>query len=119
MLITVCKSKIHRATVTAASLDYAGSLTIDRELMDRANLIPFEMVHVANINNGERFETYVIEGKRGSGVIGLNGAAARKGQIGDLIIILSYALMDPTEAAMFKPAIVHVDKNNKPVDVEP
>ena len=118
MLLTVCKSKIHRATITHASLDYVGSLTIDRELMDRARLIPFEMVHVANINNGERFETYVIEGKRGSGIIGLNGAAARKGQIGDLIIILAYALMDPTEAASFKPAIVHVDKNNKPVDVE-
>jgi len=113
MLITVCKSKIHRATVTDASLDYAGSLTIDGDLMRQAYLIPFEKVHVVNINNGERFETYVIEGEAGSGVIGLNGAAARKGQIGDLIIIIAYGQMDKAEAAQFKPAVVHVDENNK------
>ena len=114
MLISVCKSKIHRATVTDASLDYVGSLTIDGDLMRRADLIPFEKVQVANINNGERFETYVIEGDAGTGVIGLNGAAARKGQIGDLIIIIAYGQMDQDEAAQFKPAVVHVDENNKP-----
>ena len=117
MLITVCKSKIHRATITDASLDYVGSLTIDGDLMRRADLIPFERVQVANINNGERFETYVIEGDAGSGVIGLNGAAARKGQIGDIIIIIAYGQMDQAEAAQFKPAVVHVDQNNKPRQV--
>jgi len=117
MLITVCKSKIHRATITDASLDYVGSLTIDGDLMRLADLIPFEKIQVANINNGERFETYVIEGEAGSGVIGLNGAAARKGQIGDIIIIIAYALMDKAEAARFKPAVVHVDENNRPRQV--
>ncbi len=114
MLITVCKSKIHRAKITDASLDYVGSLTIDGDLMRQADLIPFEKIQVANISNGERFETYVIEGAARTGIIGLNGAAARKGQIGDLIIIMAYGQMDKVEAASFKPAIVHVDEANRP-----
>ena len=116
MLITVCKSKIHRATLTDANLNYVGSITIDSELMRLADLIEYERVQVANISNGERFETYVIEGKAGSGTIGLNGAAARKGSIGDLIIIIAYGLFEKGETAAFKPAIVHVDKDNRPVD---
>ncbi|MDH3889741.1 MAG: aspartate 1-decarboxylase [candidate division Zixibacteria bacterium] len=116
MLITVCKSKIHRATITDANLDYVGSITIDSELMGRADLVEFEKVQVANIANGERFETYVIEGKADSGTIGLNGAAARKGSIGDLIIIIAYGHLEKGEAELFKPAIVHVDKDNRPVD---
>ncbi len=116
MLITVLKSKIHRATITDADLHYVGSITIDAELMRLANLVPGEKVQVANITNGERFETYVIEGEPGSGTIGLNGAAARKGSIGDLIIILAYGHMEPEEAMKFKPAVVHVDNRNKPVN---
>ncbi|MFH2049618.1 MAG: aspartate 1-decarboxylase [bacterium] len=115
MLITVCKSKIHRATVKFANLDYVGSITIDSNLMKAADLIPYEKVQVANISNGERFETYVIEGEAGSGSIGLNGAAAHKGSVGDLVIIIAYGLMDKKEAANFKPAIVHVDSDNKAV----
>jgi len=117
MLITVCKSKIHRATVTDANLDYVGSITIDADLIRRADLIPFEKVQVANISNGERFETYVIEGKAGSGVIALNGAAAHKGNIGDLVIIIAYGHIEKDKATGYKPAVVHVDKNNKPTDV--
>ena len=116
MLITVCKSKIHRATITDANLNYVGSITIDSELMRRADLIEYEKVQVANISNGERFETYVIEGKAGSGTIGLNGAAARKGSIGDLIIIIAYGHLEKEEAATFKLAFVHVDKDNRPRD---
>jgi len=115
MLITICKSKIHRATITFADLDYVGSITIDSDLMKAADLLPFEKVQVANIANGERFETYVIEGEPGSGMIGLNGAAARKGNVGDLVIIIAYGHMDKKEAADFKPAIVHVDSDNKAV----
>ena len=117
MLITVCKSKIHRATITDANLDYVGSITIDADLIKRADLIPYEKVQVANINNGERFETYVIEGEAGSGTIALNGAAARKGNIGDLVIIIAYGHIEKSKAADFKPSIVHVDKNNKPTAV--
>ncbi len=116
MLITVCKSKIHRATITDANLDYVGSITIDSDLMRQADLIEYEKVQVANISNGERFETYVIEGKAGSGTIGLNGAAARKGSIGDLIIIIAYGHLHKDELKDFKPSIVHVDKNNRPVE---
>ena len=116
MLITVCKSKIHRATITEANLDYVGSITIDSDLMRRADLIEYEKVQVANISNGERFETYVIAGKSGSGTIGLNGAAARKGDVGDLIIIIAYGLFEKEEAALFKPTFIHVDKDNKPLD---
>jgi len=115
MLLTVCKSKIHRATITDANLNYVGSITIDSDLIKAADLIPYEKVQIANISNGERFETYVIEGEAGSGIIALNGAAARKGSIGDLIIIIAYGCMDKSEAANFKPAIVNVDSNNRSV----
>jgi aspartate 1-decarboxylase len=114
MLITVCKSKIHRARVTDANLDYVGSITIDSDLMRRADLIPFEKVAVANITNGNRFETYVIEGKPGSGEITINGAAARKASVGDLVIIIAYGQVEKEQAAAFTPAIVHVDENNRP-----
>lgn len=116
MLITVCKSKIHRATITDADLNYIGSISIDEELMKAADLIEYEKVQVANISNGERFETYVIKGKAGSGSIELNGAAARKGSKGDLIIIISYGHLDKAKAADYQPAIVHVDENNRQVN---
>jgi len=106
MFIEVVKSKIHRVTVTEANLNYIGSITIDEDLMDAANLIPNEKVHIVDNNNGERFETYVIKGDRGTGVICLNGAAARKVQPGDIIIIMSYAMMDFEEAKVFKPSVV-------------
>ena len=109
MTIEVLKSKIHRVTVTEANLNYIGSITIDEDLIDAANLIEFEKVHVLNNNNGERFITYVIKGERGSGVICLNGAAARKVQPGDIILIVSYAQMDFEEARSFKPAIIFPD----------
>ncbi len=114
MQIELFKSKIHRATVTDASLNYVGSITIDEDLMRAANLLEYEKVQVANINNGERFETYVIKGEAGSGIIALNGAAARLGQVGDLVIIIAYARMTPEEAQSFKPTVVLVDANNKP-----
>lgn len=114
MLITVCKSKIHRATITDGDLDYVGSISIDADLMKLADLIPYEKVQVANINNGERFETYVIEAPGGSGTIALNGAAARKGEKGDLVIIIAYAHMERSEAKSFSPSIVHVDTANRP-----
>lgn len=112
MTIEILKSKIHRATITQANLNYIGSISIDEDLMDAANLIEFEKVQVVNINNGERLETYVIKGERGSGVISLNGAAARKVAVGDLIIIAAFARMDPEEARTHKPAIVFPDANN-------
>ena len=101
--------------MTDAQLDYIGSITIDADLIKLADLVPFEKVHVANIMNGERFETYVIEGKAGSGTIVLNGAASRKGAKGDLVIILAYGLIDKDQAAGYRPAVVHVDKNNRPI----
>jgi len=113
MQIQVLKSKIHRATVTDANINYVGSVTIDEDLMKAANLIEFEMVQVLNINNGERIETYVIKGKKASGVICLNGAAARKFLPGDIVIIVSFALMDFETAKQFKPAIAFPDKGNK------
>jgi aspartate 1-decarboxylase len=113
MIIEVLKSKIHRATITQANLNYIGSISIDEDLMDAANLIEFEKVQVVNINNGERLETYVIRGERGTGVISLNGAAARKAQIGDLVIIVSFAQMEFEEAKKFKPAIVFPTPQNK------
>ncbi|MDR0394502.1 MAG: aspartate 1-decarboxylase [Tannerella sp.] len=114
MTIEVLKSKIHRVTVTEANLNYIGSITIDEDLMDAANLIEFEKVHVLDNNNGERFITYIIKGERGSGVICLNGAAARRVQPGDVIIIVSYAQMDFEEAKRFKPTIIFPDtKTNK------
>ena len=109
MYIEVVKSKIHRVTVTEAHLNYIGSITIDGALMEAANLIQNEKVSIVNNNNGERFETYVIKGEPGSGVICLNGAAARKVQPGDVVIIMSYALMDFEEAKTFKPAVIFPD----------
>ncbi len=111
MQIQVLKSKIHRVKVTEANLDYIGSITIDENLMEAANIIEGEKVQVLNINNGERFETYVIKGKRGTGEICLNGPAARKAQVGDIIIIISYACMTPEEAKNFKPTIIFPDEN--------
>ncbi len=113
MQIEVLKSKIHRATITEANLNYIGSIAIDEDLLDAANLIENEKVHVYNISNGERLETYVIRGMRGSGIISLNGAAARKAEVGDLVIIISYASMDFEEAKTFKPHIIFPDRNNK------
>lgn len=109
MYIEVVKSKIHRVKVTEANLNYIGSITIDGTLMEAANLIPNEKVSIVNNNNGERFETYVIKGEPGSGVICLNGAAARRVQPGDVVIIMSYALMDFEEAKNFKPAVIFPD----------
>lgn len=109
MNIEVVKSKIHKVTVTEANLQYVGSITIDEALMDAANIIENEKVQVVNINNGERFDTYVIRGKRGSGVICLNGPAARKAQVGDVVIIISYAYMDFEEAKTFKPWFIFPD----------
>src|SRR5512145_3068853 len=106
MNIEVVKSKIHKVTVTEANLQYVGSVSIDEDLMDGANIIENEKVQVVNINNGERLETYVIKGKRGSGVVCLNGPAARKAAVGDIVIIIAYGAMDFEEAKTFKPSIV-------------
>ena len=113
MNIEVLKSKIHRATITQADLHYIGSITIDEDLMDAANMIEFEKVQVLNINNGERLDTYIIKGERGTGQISLNGAAARKAVPGDLIIIASYATMDFEDAKSFDPKVIFPDENNK------
>ncbi|HOV10752.1 MAG TPA: aspartate 1-decarboxylase [Bacteroidales bacterium] len=109
MFIEVLKSKIHRVKVTHSELNYIGSITIDENLMEAANIIENERVYIFDINNGERFDTYVIKGKRGSGTIGINGAAARKVMVGDLIIIVSYASMDSEEAKTFSPVIIFPD----------
>lgn len=113
MFIEVVKSKIHRVKITQAELHYVGSITIDEDIMDAANIIANEKVQIVNINNGERLETYVIKGERGSGHVCLNGPAARKAQVGDIIIIISYASMDFNEAKNHNPIIVFPDKNNK------
>lgn len=114
MNIEVLKSKIHRVSVTQANLEYIGSITIDEDLMDAANIIENEKVQVVNINNGERLETYVIKGERGSGCVCLNGPAARKVVVGDIVIIISYAAMDFEEAKSFKPCVVFPDtRTNK------
>lgn len=113
MMIEVLKSKIHCATVTEANLHYMGSITIDQDLMDAANMIAGEKVQIVDNNNGERLETYIIAGERGSGCICLNGAAARKVQVGDEVIIISYALMDFEEAKRYKPTIVFPKDGNK------
>jgi len=113
MFLTMFKSKIHRATVTEANLNYMGSITIDEALMEAADILPNEKVQIVNNNNGARFETYVIKGPRDSGVICLNGAAARLVQPGDTVIIISYALMDRKEALSFRPTVVMVDGNNR------
>lgn len=109
MMIEVLKSKLHCVTVTEANLNYMGSITIDEDLMDAAHMIAGEKVQIVDNNNGERFETYIIKGKRGSGCICLNGAAARKVQVGDVVIIMSYALMDFEEAKTFKPTVIFPD----------
>ncbi|MCX7912085.1 MAG: aspartate 1-decarboxylase [Dehalococcoidales bacterium] len=109
---TMLKSKIHRARVTDANIDYEGSITIDRELMARADILPYEQVHVLNVNNGARFTTYAIEGEAGSGVICLNGAAARLAVKGDIVIILTYTQVPEEEARNYQPKIVHVDEKN-------
>lgn len=111
----MCKSKIHRGVLTGADLHYEGSLTLDRELMDAADLREFEKVQVVNVNNGARLETYVIEGERGSGTIQLNGAAARLGMPGDHVIVISYADFDESELEDFQPRIVFVDEHNRVV----
>jgi aspartate 1-decarboxylase len=113
MLINVLKSKIHRVKVTQAELHYVGSITIDEDLLDAANMIENEKVQIVNINNGERFETYIIKGERGTGTICLNGPAARKVQVGDLVIVISYATMDFEEAKRYKPAIIFPDAANR------
>ncbi len=113
MLLTLCRAKIHRATVTDANLDYEGSISIDRNLIDAAGFYLFEQVQVVNINNGARFETYVIEAPAGSGTICLNGAAARLGVKGDKVIIIAYGQFTPDEAKSFKPRLIHVDQNNR------
>ena len=109
---TMLNAKIHRATITQADLNYEGSLSIDKNLMESAGIIPFERVHVYNINNGDRFETYAIEGEAGSGIIGLNGAAARKGHVGDLIIIVTYGSYAPEDLDEYEPVILLLDENN-------
>ncbi|MFN8338709.1 MAG: aspartate 1-decarboxylase [Saprospiraceae bacterium] len=113
MLLYIHKSKIHRVKVTEANLNYVGSITIDEDLMDAANLYDGEKVQIVNNNNGERIETYVIRGTRGSGMICLNGAAARKAEVGDVVIIISYAMMTPEEAKSYKPIAVFPDENNR------
>jgi aspartate 1-decarboxylase len=113
MTRTLMKSKIHRATVTQAEIHYEGSLTIDQDLLEAADIVPYEQIQVYNIANGERFATYAMEGPRGSGVICLNGAAARKGVVGDLVIIATYAAMEEKEIEAFKPKIVQVDAHNR------
>ena len=113
MQIEILKSKVHRAVITEANLNYVGSLTLDEDLMDAANLIENEKITIVNVNNGERLETYIIKGGRGTGVVCLNGPAARKGAEGDVIIIISYALMDFEEAKAFKPSIIFPGKGNK------
>ncbi len=111
MMIEMLKAKIHRVRVTEACLDYIGSITIDQDLLDAAGILPGERVYIVNNNNGERFDTYTIAGHRGSGVVCLNGAAARKVQVGDIVIIICYASMTPEEAKEFKPKVIFPDSN--------
>ena len=113
MQIEVLKSKVHRAVITEANLNYVGSLTLDEDLMDAANMIENEKVQVVNVNNGERIETYLIKGKRGSGICCLNGPAARRGAVGDVVIVISYASMDFEEAKKFKPTVVFPKEGNR------
>lgn len=113
MEIEILKSKVHRAVITEANLNYVGSLTLDEELMEAANMIEYEKVQVVNVNNGSRIETYLIKGKRGSGVCCLNGPAARQGAVGDIVIIISYATMDFEKAKTFQPAVVFPKEGNR------
>lgn len=119
MLREVFRSKIHNATVTEAELYYEGSITVDRDLLDAADILPFEKVQVVNFNNGERLETYALEGKRGSGVICLNGPAARLGYPGDKVVIITYAQMTDEEARNHTPRIAFVDENNRVTKITP
>jgi aspartate 1-decarboxylase len=116
---TMLKSKIHRATVTDANLNYVGSITVDANLLDAADIRPYEHVHIVNLNNGARFETYAIEGSRGSGTICLNGAAARLAQPGDLVIVLSYAQYTEADTKGYEPIVVHVDETNREIALLP
>ncbi len=118
MLLSMFKSKLHRATITQADLNYVGSVTIDRELLEKSGILPGEKVQVLNLNNGERFETYTIEGAAGSGIICINGAAARLVQVGDKVIIIAYALMDENEAKTFAPTVVVLDEKNRIVRIK-
>ena len=113
MLLQIRKSKIHKATITDANLNYEGSITIDEDLMEAANILPGERVQIVNNYNGERIETYVIKGERGSGTVCLNGAAARRAEIGDIVIIIAYAYMAPEEAKNYEPLTVFVDEKNR------
>ncbi len=113
MLLTMYKGKLHRGTVTEANLNYVGSITIDGELLEKSGILPGERVQIVNLNNGERFETYTIKGEAGSGIICINGAAARLVQVGDKVIIIAYALMDEKEAKEFRPNIIVLDEKNR------
>lgn len=113
MWVCVLKSKIHRVRITQVDIDYVGSLTLDKDLIEAAGLLPFEKIHVLNVNNGSRIETYVIEGPRGSGIVGLNGPAARTGLVGDLVIVLAYAWMSEEEARSYQPRIVFPREGNR------
>lgn len=115
MLREMCKSKIHRATVTEANVNYVGSLTVDVDLLERADILPYEKIQVVNVSNGERLETYAIAGERHSGVVCLNGAAAHKGAPGDIVIVIAYGLCDTAEARALQPSIVFVDEHNRAV----
>ena len=117
MQVNMLKSKIHRATVVQSELDYVGSITVDEELMEAAGIYEYEKVQIADVDNGNRFETYVIAGEKGSGMICLNGAAARKAQVGDTVIIIAYAMMTKEEAQNLVPDVVMVDEHNRPVRV--
>jgi aspartate 1-decarboxylase len=118
MFRTMFSSKIHRATVTHADLHYVGSITIDAELLDAADLLPGEQVSVVDVTNGARLETYVIEGERGSGVLGINGAAAHLVNVGDLVIVIAYRAMSDADARAFRPRVVHVDGDNRIVELD-
>jgi aspartate 1-decarboxylase len=113
MVIEILKSKVHRAVITEANLNYVGSLTLDEDLMDAAHFIENEKIQVVNVNNGERLETYVIKGIRGSGIVCLNGPAARKGEVGDVVVIISYASMDFEKAKTFQPWVIFPKEGNK------
>ena len=117
MMLEMLKGKIHRATVVQAELDYVGSITVDQDLLDASGILEYEKVQIVDVNNGNRFETYTIAGERGSGMICLNGAAARCVSVGDKIIIMAYAQLNLEEAKAFKPAVVFVDDDNKPVRI--
>ncbi len=118
MLRVMCKGKIHRARITEANLDYVGSLTIDVDLLERSDILPYEQIHVVNVTNGQRLVTYAIEGERGSGVMCLNGAAAHRGEVGDVIIVIAYGHCNDDEARQLQPRVVFVDENNRPHPLE-